>query len=123
MGVSVKTVFKTFFDYSMVRSWEQAILFYIAHIALFIVIMFFLGMIIGPLVYSPVDAENKGLKLGIICTVIFNAYLSTVIIFCKNYTRSKKYILIGILSPLLAFFGGNLLGILPAAYLTTRPLK
>tara|TARA_Y100000310_G_scaffold214352_1_gene215279 strand:- start:343 stop:654 length:312 start_codon:yes stop_codon:yes gene_type:complete len=62
-----------------------------------------------------------GVKVGTWVAVIVSLLLVGVILQKKNLLRGFGYILLLLLSGILAFFAGGLVGLIPIAYLTTKP--
>lgn len=112
-------MFKNLTNFGYQRSAKEAIGFYIAYLALFMLI----GAIFGGI--GGLVAQNKtfdfGLRIGNIVAIITSLGLSFLILKEKNLLGSFGFILLALLSGLIALFIGGLGGLLPAAYLTTKP--
>lgn len=61
-----------------------------------------------------------GFRYGNILAIVATLGLSYAILSKKNLLNNFKFILLGLLSGILAFLGGALLGLIPVAYFTTK---
>jgi hypothetical protein len=107
-------MFSNLTDFSAQRSTAQAIGFYIAYLLLALVSAFLVGLIIGSIMGKG-DDFNYGVKIGVI-------YATLYVLLAKKLSNNFSYLLLLILSGILGYFGGGLLGLIPTAYLTTRPV-
>lgn len=67
------------------------------------------------------DDYNFGLIIGNIVAVIVSLGVSFLVLKEKKLLGNFVFILLALLSGLLAIFLGGLGGLIPAAYLTTKP--
>jgi uncharacterized Tic20 family protein len=96
------------------RTGKEALGFYLAYLLLTVL----LGALAGVLaVISATPAE--GYMMGRFAGIIFCIVLSFAILYKKKRLQSFGLVLIVVLSGLGAIFLGGLLGLVPAAYLTT----
>ena len=111
-------------DFSYTRSIKEALGFYLAYLLLGII----LGAIIGAL-YASFSLESSadftegyiaGQKAGAVVAIAYPLVLSYLVLSKKKLLGNFGYLLLGLLSAILAIFGGALLGLVPAAYLTTK---
>lgn len=115
-------MFKRLTDFSYRRNGKEAFGFYLAYL-LFIIIVsviavsFFSG--ISPLY----DRLNTGMRLGTTVAITSCSILSFFIITQKKLINDFGYILLALLSGLVASFGGGLLGLIIPAFLTTKEKK
>jgi len=108
-------MFKKLTDYSYQRNWKEAIGFYLSYLLLSFLSVFVLGMI-----YSLCGGEKTNIpNLAILLSVFFCLVFSFVILKQKKMFKIV-YIILVLLSPILALFGGVMLGLLIPAFLTTR---
>ncbi len=66
------------------------------------------------------EGFEMGMRAGTVAGVVYVAIVSTAICIRKSLGFGW-YVLAIFLSPILAVFGGVLLGLIPTAFLTTRP--
>jgi hypothetical protein len=115
-------MFAHLFEYGFQRTGMQALGFYIAHLILLILLA---GMIGGftALGYGANGFEEGkmiGERTGTIVAVIASMTLSFVVIWKKHLWRPVP-IAFALLSGLLGFVGGGILGLIPVACITTIP--
>lgn len=111
-------LFKNLTDFSYKRTGKQALGFYLAYFVLIVIV----GALIGGLASLSIgDASiNLGVRYGNILAILVTVGLSFLILNKKNLLDHFGYILLALLSGLLAFLGGALLGLIPVAYFTTK---
>ncbi|MCH7541461.1 hypothetical protein IH981_01630 [Patescibacteria group bacterium] len=111
-------MFSNLTDLSFTRNFKQAVGFYIAYLILIAITAALLGGL-----FSLVAGNNSfddGVNVGIYLAVIFSVIISFSILYKKKLIGNFVYLIIAITSGVLALFGGGLLGLIPAAYLSTR---
>ncbi|RPJ75173.1 MAG: hypothetical protein EHM20_09395 [Alphaproteobacteria bacterium] len=69
------------------------------------------------------NTYNFGLIIGNVVAIVFSLGVSFLILKEKNLLGNFGFILLALLSGLLAIFLGGFGGLIPAAYLTTKPAK
>lgn len=111
-------MFSNLTNLSVKRTAKQAIGFYIAYLILIALAGGLIGGLIS-LVTGKGDFDT-GLVMGTYAAVVFSVVISFIIIYKKNLLGNYLYLILVILSGILALGGGGLLGLIPAAYLTTR---
>ena len=111
-------MFSALTDFSVKRSTKQAIGFYIAYLGLIILVGGLVGGLIGSVTGS--GDFDTGLTIGTYAAVIFSVAISFAVTYKKQLLGNFLYLILVILSGILALGGGGLLGLIPAAYLTTR---
>ena len=108
-------MFENLFDLAYVRSTRQAVGFYIAYFVLMVTFLLIAGGILA-------SDFVEGIQVGATIAIIYCPVLSLIIVAKKGGLGGK-----GILMVLLSFIGANvgggLIGIIPAAYLTTLPTR
>lgn len=112
-------MFANLTDLSFNRTTKQAIGFYLAYFLLIILVAGLLGAIAGIISGETTSAYSLGLKIGNITAIIGSVGLSLLVVN-KKKLKDFKYIFLVLLAGLFAVFLGALLGLIPAAYLTTR---
>ena len=65
---------------------------------------------------------DSGFIIGQVYAVIINPVICFMILYSKNLMSNFALIILSILSGILTMIGGSLLGLIPAAYLTTKGL-
>jgi hypothetical protein len=103
-------------DFSRVRNFKEALGFYLAYLLLAVLFIFLLGMISGVV---GLNFDNDGLVVGALIILVEVLVLSVLILKAKNLYKNFTYILLSLLSCLLAILGGGLLGLIIPAYFTT----
>lgn len=106
----------TNFEYQ--RTITQAILFYIIYFVIGFLICALMGAIIVYRIASPNFLE-VGLVSGNVCAIAFSAFLSFLVSDRKKLLKDFKAKLLIFSSAILALILGLMLGLIPAAYLTT----
>lgn len=116
-------MFTKLLDFSYKRTPLQALGFYLAYLFLSILIGFLFGALAG-LLYSGSTSDQalyeNIIKGGIVLVVLLSPAICLLILKTKGLLNNFGYILIVVLSAILAFFGGAILALIPAAFLTTR---
>lgn len=114
------SMFKKLTDFSYKRTKVQALGFYIAYFVLTVIVSGLVGGILGLVIPNP--SFESGVRIGTFIAIIFSVGLSFFVLK-KKRLQDFKLIVITILSGVLALFGGGLLGLIPAAYLSTLSKK
>ncbi|KXB07826.1 hypothetical protein AKJ56_02260 [candidate division MSBL1 archaeon SCGC-AAA382N08] len=120
-------MFQKSLDFGYQRDLKEAIGFYITY-------LFFTILLEGPIAgMIRTFIGDEGVVLlttllaivvgGLIAGVVTSLTLSFLVLKSKNLLSNFKYVGIGLMSGILALFGGGLLGLLPVAFLTTREKK
>jgi hypothetical protein len=112
-------MFKDLMSFEMVRTPVQALGFYIAYLLIGILIGALLGGV-GATVMGATgsNAAAVGLQWGAISAIAYSFVIGAVIVVKKKL--GLGYYALFLLGAVLAIFGGGILGLLPAAFLTTR---
>jgi hypothetical protein len=111
-------MFSNLTNLSFKRSSKQAFGFYIAYL---ILIMLIAGLVGGFYsVGTGNDSFEAGLDLGTYIAAVSSVVISFAVLFKKNLLGNYLYLVLVVLSGILGLVGGGLLGLLPAAYLTTK---
>jgi len=113
-------VFKNLTDFAYKRTAIEALGFYLAYLVLIIVASIVGGSIMGLL--GIIDTKTA-FNLGTILAIVASLTISFAIIKRKNHMDNFSYILLALLSGILALIGESILGLIPAAILTTRSEK
>jgi len=114
-------IFNNLTDFGYQRSTKEAIGFYIAYLFLIIIFGVFLAFGLSAIVQN--NTYNFGLIIGNVVAIVFSLGVSFLILKEKNLLGNFGFILLALLSGLLAIFLGGFGGLIPAAYLTTKPAK
>lgn len=115
------SMFKNLFDFSFKRSGVQALGFYIVFLLIGVLIGGLLGGIAG--LFSADSSFEAGYRIGWISAIIYNFAMAAIVIVKKKEQNNVALWLLAILAAGLGYLGGTLLGMIPVAYLTTRPVK
>lgn len=111
-------MFKNLTDFGYKRNIKEAVGFYMAYLVLVMLVGGILGGILGVVMQN--NTFGFGLKVGNVIGVITSLGVSFLILKEKKLLGNFGFILIALLSGLLALFIGGLGGLIPAAFLTTR---
>ncbi len=112
-------MFKDLLNFSYKRSAKEAIGFYIEYL----VIVMLGAMIVVAILGLATGNENNfefGFRIGNILAIITTLSLSFLILKSRNLLGNFFYIILLLLSGLLAYFGGGILGLIPVSFLSTR---
>ena len=111
-------MFKNLTDFSYKRTRKEALGFYLSYLLLIIIVGGLIGALAGLVIGE--GSFEIGLRFGNIVAILTVLGLSFAILKKKNLLNNFGYILLALVSGILAFLGGGLLGLIPAAYLTTK---
>jgi chromate transport protein ChrA len=114
-------MFKNLTDYGYQRNAKEAIGFYLAYLFLIIFSCGILGGLIGMITQS--GDFSLGVRVGSILAVMAAIVLSFLILKEKKSLDNIGCILLAVISGVLAFLAGGLGGLIPVAYLTSKPAK
>lgn len=112
-------MFNNLLNLSYRRNRKEAVGLYIAYL----IIIMLGSMVFSGLLGLATGNENSfefGLRIGNIIAIITSLSLSFLILKSKNLMGNFFYILLSLLSGLLAYFGGGILGLIPVSFLSTR---
>lgn len=113
-------MFKDLTDFAIQRTARQAFGFWLAYLVLGMLGLALLGSLIGSYVrQEPQTVFNVAMVCGYVVGIVYAIVLSGIICIKKSFGLGWYSLVV--LSALLAGFGGILIGLIPAAYLTTRP--
>ena len=115
----IVNMFKNLVNFSYTRSTKEAFGFYIAYLIITMVLGGVAAQFAGLLVNQN-DSFEFGLRIGSAVAILLTFTVTALIMKEKKMFNSFKYIMIGLLSPVLAMFGGALLGFIPTAFLTKK---
>ncbi|MBM3271962.1 hypothetical protein FJY94_01605 [Candidatus Kaiserbacteria bacterium] len=118
-------MFNRLMDFSYTRSKKQAFGFYLAFFLLGILLSALAGGIVGLSGVLPNEATFEtsfagGMREGVLFAIPYSLIVACTVLIKKRQYGSFRYVLLVIVSGLLAMFGGMLLGLLIPAYLTTK---
>ncbi|RUO29747.1 hypothetical protein CWE12_07180 [Aliidiomarina sedimenti] len=102
------------------RSAKQAFGFYLAYVILGVLIGALAGGIAGTIVGSE-NAFEVGARTGTIVAIIYTLVLGLLIAKSKGLLNSFPTLVLIALAGVICFFIGALGGLIPIAYLSTRP--
>lgn len=115
-------MFKKLTEFSYKRNWKEAIGFYLAYLLVGLI----LGGISGGLSSIQSGATtfsegfDAGLGIGAIVGIIYSLIISFVVLIQRKLYKNFGWVILALLSGLLAAFGGSLLGLVIPAFMTTR---
>lgn len=116
-------MFDTMFDFRTRRNWKQAIWFYL----FFSVMAFLIAMVAAFLFLPEAHSFQEGMMLGAHhpllkwFRVIVSGGLGGVLLWKKGLYKSPTSVMLVLVAVVLSVMTGTLLGLIPVAYLSTRP--
>jgi hypothetical protein len=110
-------MFTEILNFKFMRSWRQAIGWYLTFLLIGILISAIFGALFDSATGSIAERFSTGTQIGSKLIILYELVLALLIARGKGY--SALTIILGLLGALLAAFGGGVLGLLPLAYLTT----
>lgn len=118
------SMFKKLTDFSYRRNGKEACGFYLAYL-LFIIIFSLIATALfsGISPFYSGEGLATGMRLGTTVAITSCLVLSFFIVMQKKLADDFGYILLALLSGLVASFGGGLFGLIIPAFLTTRKKK
>jgi len=112
-------MFKNLTRFGYQRSTKEVFGFYLAYLVLIIIVGAVLAGTLGVAMQN--NTFDFGLRVGNVMAVIVSSGVSFLILKEKKLLGRFGFILLALLAGLLALYVGGLGGLIPAAYLTTRP--
>lgn len=115
-------MFREPFNFSLQRSPREAAGFYIVHVALLMVVAMFAGVILGVPFSALIGSDKPDISymIGIALSLCYCSCLC-VMLLRQKHLRSLPLMLGGLLLTAILSLGGAIFGMLPVAYLSTRP--
>lgn len=108
-------------DFGYRRTTKQALGFYLAYFVLFLLLAGVVGAFVALTTANQENIIELSTRMGILTAVVACTALAIAVVVKKHLAGHFPSLLIAIASGVCALFGGALLGLLPVAYLTTRP--
>ncbi|OGZ97511.1 MAG: hypothetical protein A2676_01185 [Candidatus Sungbacteria bacterium RIFCSPHIGHO2_01_FULL_51_22] len=116
-------MFKHLTEFSYQRTAKEAFGFYLAYLVIIILLGMLSGGIAGVAV-GPTDNDfDMGVRIGTVFAILASLILTTLVVYKKKLHQNFLYVLLVIVAGGLAILGGGILGLIPAAYLTTKPVE
>jgi len=115
-------IFYELTDLSKNRSFIQALGFYLAYLFLFALLGALAGTIQGVVIpeASFEAGYMSGVRIGALLSVVVSPLFALLVLYQKKQLNNFGYIILVVVSGILAGFGGFLMGLIPVAFLTTR---
>jgi hypothetical protein len=107
-------------DLALQRSPTQAVGFYLFSFLLLLIAAMVSGIAVALLTPSSMNTFDQGQYIGTIVAMITSPLLAALVANAKKHWEAVSLLCIA-LAIILAIIGGGLLGLIPAAYLTTKP--
>ena len=111
-------MFKKLTEFNHKRTSKEALGFYLAYLLLIVILSALIGGIFGLVIGE--GSIELGMRLGGFVAVVVCLVISFMLLSKKNLMYNFGMLLLALLSGLLAFFGGGILGLIPVAYLSTK---
>ena len=105
----------TLFDFARIRTWQEAIGFFLISIAL----LFLMNLVIGAFWIYILEGQSSSPNVFKLIGILVTAYLSFSIVYKKNLRTN--FVLVASLSVLASIMINDLMGLIITAYLTTVP--
>ena len=115
-------MFKNLTNFSYKRNWKEAIGFYLAY--------FIVGLILGGIggALSSIQSGattfsegfSSGLGVGAMVAIVYCLVVAILVLAQRKLYKNFGYVILALLSAILAAFGGSLLGLIIPAFMTTR---
>jgi len=115
-------MFNNLTNFSYKRNWKEAIGFYLAYLLLGIILSGIVGGLAGSGYNTFNQGFTRGVSVGPMVAVIFCLIISGLLLKEKKLFRKFGYIILALLSGILAILGGTLLGLIIPAIITTKEL-
>jgi hypothetical protein len=116
-------MFKNLLEFGYTRTKKEAFGFYLAYLVLMALVSGLLGGIIG--LFTPEQpfgsAFQTGVTHGAFFAIVVSLILVVLVLRAKKLLGDFKYLVLIPITGLLSLFGGALLGLIPIAFLATRP--
>lgn len=115
-------MFNNLANFAYKRNWKEAIGFYLAFLLVGLIFGAIGGALSGIQSKATTFSEgfNAGLGIGVIVGVVYSLIISFIVLVQRKLYSNFGYIILALLSGLLAVFGGGLLGMIIPAFMTTR---
>ncbi len=110
-------IFNNLTNFAYKRTTKQALGFYIAYLLLIVICGALLGGVSALIVQDPVSFATRA---GSMLAVVMSVTLAFMLLKAKNLHNNFLFIILALFSGLLALFGGGLLGLIPATYISTK---
>jgi len=109
-------------NFSYKRNWKEAIGFYIAYFVIGLILLAISGSLAGTQnnVTTFDEGFEMGAKIGAMMAIIYSLVLSLIVLIQGKLHKNYGYLILALLSPILAVFGALLAGMIIPAFLTTR---
>lgn len=111
-------MFKHLTDFSYKRNWKEAIGFYLAYFVSIVIVAFLGGVLFA--IVSSVTAFSSDSRLGTIIAVLFCFAISCLVLVQRKLYKNFGYVILTLVSAILAAFAGAILGMIIPAFMTTR---
>lgn len=111
-------MFTNLTNLSYQRNKKEALGFYITYLVITILLGTFISAVAGLIVGH--SSFSLGIKIATLTALVVSMALSFLIIKRKKTTDNYGYIIIALLSGVLALLGGGILSLIPTTYLSTR---
>jgi len=115
-------MFKKLTNFSYKRNWKEAIGFYLAYFLVGLILSAVGGALSGIQSGATTFGEgfNSGLVIGAMIAIVYSLIISFVVLIQRKLYKNFGYIILALLSGLLAEFGGLLLGLIIPTFITTK---
>jgi RsiW-degrading membrane proteinase PrsW (M82 family) len=115
-----EAMFRRLTDFSYKRTDKEALGFYLAYLLVIIIVSAILTSLFGG---ADTFYPNTRIRIGTSVAIACSLLLSFFVLSHKKLNDSFGFILLSLLSGLIATFGGGLLGLIIPAVLTTKDKK
>ena len=115
-------MFKNLTNFSYKRNWKEAVGFYLAY--------FLVGLILGGIggalsgIQSGASTFDEGFRsslgVGAMVAIVYCLIIACLVLAQRKLYKNFGYVILALLSAVLAAFGGLLWGLIIPAFMTTR---
>ncbi len=117
-------MFKHLMDFSYERNWKEAIGFYLAFLLMGLLAISILAGIVGGFILDQASTFQSGftvgMRVGIIAGPIYALIISCIVLKEKKLYKKFGYVLLVLVSVIIASLVGLVVSMLIPAFLTTR---
>lgn len=117
---SIELMFKNLTNLKSRRNTKEAFGFYLAYLVFIILLAMIVGAILGAV---SAGGSDLGIGADTITGIVVTLALAYAIVKKKKLMSNFANLLLVLLSGVLAYYGGGLIGLIPVAYLTTKAPK
>lgn len=122
--IKIKNMLKNLTNFSYKRSWKEALGFYLTYLLVSISLGGIGDMFFGILSRALIIDRNfySSANIGTMIIILFCLIIACMVLTRRKLYANFGYVILVLLSGILASFGGSLLGLIIPAFMTTRDI-